>query len=255
MTRWVRFRHEGRVGFGVQEGEAVAVHQGELFAGPRATGETVALRDVELLMPCVPGKMIGLWRNYRALNRKNDVPDPVDPLYFIKAGTSFLDPGGTIRKPAGFDGTVIFEGELGVVVGRRASAVDVDTARGSIFGYTCVNDVTGTEPLQDSVFPHWTRAKGFDGFGPFGPCIQTELDWAAATLRTTLDGVERQNYPLADMVMSPETLVSRISFDMTLMPGDVIAVGTSLGAGRLKPGCTVSVEIDGIGALVNRYAS
>ncbi|MBS0321731.1 MAG: fumarylacetoacetate hydrolase family protein [Proteobacteria bacterium] len=253
MTRWVRFRKGDAVGFGTLDGTSIAVHAGDMFAHPQATGDTYALDDVALLMPCTPGKVLGMWRNYRALNHKNGVSDPVDPLYFIKANTSLADPGTTIRPPTGFSGTVIFEGELGVVLGKQATAVDPDAAEACIFGYTCVNDVTATEPLQDTVFPHWTRAKGFDTFGPLGPCIRTDLDWRAAHVRVLLDGVERQNYPLADMVMSPATLVSRLSWDMTLMPGDVIAVGTSVGVGRLKPGCTVSVEIDGIGALTNRY--
>jgi 2-keto-4-pentenoate hydratase/2-oxohepta-3-ene-1,7-dioic acid hydratase in catechol pathway len=105
------------------------------------------------------------------------------------------------------------------------------------------------------VFPHWTRAKGFDTFGPFGPCIETAFDWQQGSLKTRLDGVERQHYSFSDMVMSPQTLVSRLSFDMTLMPGDIVAVGTSIGVGRLKPGSTVEVEIDGIGTLRNRYLS
>ena len=253
MTRWVRYRKDGEVGFGTLSGEAIAVHDGDLFAGSRATGQAVDLRNVELLMPCVPAKMLGMWRNYRQLNLKAGTPDPGDPLYFIKAGTSFLDPLGTIRAPRGYEGTVVFEGELGIVIGKRATAVDADDAPACIFGYTCVNDVTATEPLQDSVFPHWTRAKGFDTFGPFGPCIQTTLDWQQATLTTRLDGVERQHYPLSDMVMSPATLVSRLSFDMTLLPGDIIAVGTSIGVGRLKPGSTVEIEVDGIGTLTNFY--
>jgi 2-keto-4-pentenoate hydratase/2-oxohepta-3-ene-1,7-dioic acid hydratase in catechol pathway len=224
-----------------------------MFAGAHPTGVTHPLQAVQLLMPCVPGKMLGMWRNYHQLCQKTNAPIPVDPLYFIKANNSFLDPLATIRQPPGFEGTVVFEGELGVVIGKTATAVSERDAGGCIFGYTCVNDVTATEPLDDAVFPHWTRAKGFDTFGPFGPCIQTTLDWQNASVKTRLNGVERQNYPLRDMVMSPQMLVSRISFDMTLMPGDIIALGTSLGVGRLKPGSTVEVEVAGIGTLINQY--
>ncbi|MGE4242966.1 fumarylacetoacetate hydrolase family protein [Ramlibacter sp.] len=255
MSRWIRFRRGITTAFGRLDEETVQVHRGDMFAGAEPTGERVALADVELLAPCEPSKMLGMWRNFKALGAAMHLPDPVEPLYFIKAGTSFLAPGGTIRRPRRFDGTVVFEGELGIVIGREASGVDEAEATRCIFGYTCVNDVTGMEPLQDKVFPHWTRAKGFDTFGPFGPCIETEFDWRNATVRTILNGTERQNYRLDDMVMPPAELVSRISFDMTLRPGDVIACGTSIGVGRLKPGCSITIDIEGIGALTNTYVA
>jgi 2-keto-4-pentenoate hydratase/2-oxohepta-3-ene-1,7-dioic acid hydratase in catechol pathway len=253
MTKWVRFDINGAEGFGTVEGQKIHVHKGDMFSGAEGTGEVHSLNEVRLLTPCKPSKMLGMWRNFHALGAAMHMESPVDPLYFIKATSSFLEPGGIIRKPAQFDGTIVFEGELGIVIGKKATAIEESEALSHIFGYTCVNDVTGMEPLQDKVFPHWTRAKGFDTFGPFGPCIETEFNWHAASLRTVLGGTKRQDYPFSDMVMSPATLVSRISFDMTLMPGDVIACGTSTGVGKLKPDVDVSVEIDGIGVLTNIY--
>ena len=99
--------------------------------------------------------------------------------------------------------------------------------------------------------PQWTRAKGSDTFGCIGPAIVPGFDWRSASVVTRLDGVERQNYPLSDIVFSPEEQVSRLSRDMTLMPGDVIAVGTSIGVGSMKDGAVVEVSIRGIGSLVN----
>ena len=159
-----------------------------------------------------------------------------------------------IPVPASNDGRVAYEGELGIVIGRTCSGVSVEEAAGHVFGYTCVNDVTAMELLnRDPAFPQWTRAKNFDGFGVFGPVIATGLDPAGLVVRTLVNGRERQNYPVADMIFSPAHLVSLISRDMTLVPGDVIACGTSLGVLPMKPGTVVEVAIDGIGVLRNRY--
>lgn len=149
---------------------------------------------------------------------------------------------------------MIFEGELGVVIGKRATAVRESDAAEHIFGYTCVNDVTAVDLLKkDPTFDQWTRAKSFDTFGPFGPVIATGLDTSHLSVKVILNGDERQHYPLADLVFAPARLVSLISRDMTLEPGDVIACGTSVGVGSMKPGATVSVVIDGVGTLTNRY--
>jgi len=121
-----------------------------------------------------------------------------------------------------------------------------------IFGYTCVNDVTALDILtRDPSFPQWTRAKSFDTFGPFGPAIATGLDPSTLTVKTLLNGKERQNYPISDAVFSPHEIVSRISKEITLEPGDIITIGTSPGVLPLRPGATVEIVIDGIGTLVN----
>ena len=255
MARWMRFEQGGRTGFGTLADGAIAVHEGDIFAGPTATGETVALEAVTVLTPCQPGKMVALWNNFRALAAKLKLSPPEEPLYFLKATTSFLAAGQTIRRPASYDGKVIYEGELGVVIGRTCRAVPETSAAEHIFGYTCVNDVTAVDLLnKDPSFAQWTRAKSFDTFGAFGPVIATGLDPAALTVRTVLNGEERQNYPVTDMVFPPATLVSRISQDLTLEPGDVIACGTSLGVGSMKEARnTVEVTIEGIGTLGNVF--
>ena len=149
---------------------------------------------------------------------------------------------------------MVYEGELGVVIGRRCSGVSEEQAGEYIFGYTCINDVTALQLInQDPAFPQWTRAKSFDTFGPFGPTVAAGLDLAGLTVKTLLNGRERQNYPVSDMIFAPEVLVSRISHDMTLSPGDVIACGTSIGALPMKPGSTVEVVIEGIGTLRNTF--
>jgi 2-keto-4-pentenoate hydratase/2-oxohepta-3-ene-1,7-dioic acid hydratase in catechol pathway len=128
-------------------------------------------------------------------------------------------------------------------------------AAACIFGYTCINDVTAIGVLDENPdFAQWCRSKGYDTFACIGPAINSDFDWAKARVVTRLDGVERQNYPLSDMIMPPTELVSRISGDMSLLPGDVIACGTSVGVGSIKEGSSVQVTIDGIGSLVNTLA-
>jgi len=174
----------------------------------------------------------------------------------LKSSNSFLAHGETIRKPRSYDGKVIYEGELGIVIGKTCKEVSEADAPRFVFGYTCVNDVTSAEIInRDPLFAQWCRAKSFDTFGVFGPVIATGLDPATLTVKTILNGQERQNYPIADMIFPPAKLVSLISRDLTLYPGDVIACGTSIGVGSMKPGSTVEVTIEGIGTLRNRYES
>ena len=253
--KWMRFRHGGREALGRLDGDQVEVFTGDLFESPQPTGERVPVAEVEWLIPCLPGKMIGLWNNFNAAAEKNGWGRPAEPLYFLKASSSFAAHGQGIRPPAAYDGRVMYEGELAIVIGRTATAVSVADAPSCIFGYTCANDVTALELLtRDPSFPQWTRAKSFDTFGVFGPVIETDVDVANASVRTRVGGRERQNYPLADMTFPPAELVSLISRDMTLHPGDVILCGTSVGALPMKPGTAVEVEIDGIGVLANVYA-
>lgn len=255
MTLWIRYEHAGRPGFGTLEGEAVLVHAGTLFADPRPTGETLALADVALRRPCDPTKMVALWNNFRALADKLGQPIPPEPLYFLKNPASFAHPDAIIRRPASFDGKVVYEGELGIVIGRAVHDAGDTEAAAAIFGYTCVNDVTAADVLnRDPTFAQWTRAKGYAGFGPFGPAIATGLDPTTLAVRTDLDGSERQNYPVADMVFPAVELVARISRDMPLEPGDIISCGTSLGVGSMKgPRNVVAVSIEGIGTLRNTF--
>jgi len=254
MTQWIRFAENGVPGFGRLDGTAISVCSGEMFGSPEPTGRTVGLDAVVVLTPTAAGKMIALWNNFRALAAKLGNPVPAEPLYFIKGNSSYLATGQTIRTPKSYGGKVVYEGELGIVIGRTCRAVSEAEAARNIFGYTCINDVTAADILhRDSTFAQWTRAKSFDTFGVFGPVVATGLDPMQLSIRTLLNGQERQNYPVSDMVFPPATLVSLISQDLTLDPGDVIACGTSVGVGSMKPGSTVEVSIDGIGALVNRF--
>ena len=250
---WVRFRgSDGTTAFGTLDGARITEHHGDMFQSPRATGRTLNLGDVTLLPPCVPSKMVALWNNFGALAAKLGKAAPRHPLFLLKPGTSLAGPGDVIERPTGYAGKILYEGELGIVIGRRCKDVSLEDAAGYVFGYTCVNDVTAGDVLNETPdFAQWCRSKGFDTFGIIGPSIVTALDWSQAHVVTHLGGQERQNYALGDMLIPPLELVSRISHDMTLLPGDVIACGTSLGVGSIKEGVDVTVTIEGIGSLVN----
>lgn len=258
VIRWMRFRRpdacDAPAQLGRIEADRLLVHEGSLFEHPKPSGESIALADVVCLPPCEPRKFIGLWNNYRAAAAKGGLASPAEPLYFLKPATSFATHGAVLRAPANYDGRVVFEGELGIVIGRRARAVTAEQARACIFGFTVVNDVTALDLIgRDASFAQWTRAKGADGFGVFGPVIATGLDAQTLVVRSILNGGERQNYPASDAIFAPHEVVASLSQDMTLEAGDVIALGTSLGAAPMKPGATIEIAIDGIGALINTF--
>ena len=255
MTQWIRFEKNGRIGFGTLEDGAIAVHVGDIFAGAKPSGETAMLADVRVLTPCEPSKMICLWNNFHQLAAKNDFLVPDEPLYFLKAANAYHPAGAPIVRPKSYDGRIIYEGELGIVIGKKCAMVSEAEAGDYIFGYTCVNDVTAVDLLKKNpTFDQWVRAKSFDTFGVMGPVIVTGLDPMTLTVRTILNGKERQNYPVSDMFFPPHRLVAMVSRDMTLMPGDVIACGTSLGAGAMSEAENiVDIVIDGVGTLSNPF--
>jgi 2-keto-4-pentenoate hydratase/2-oxohepta-3-ene-1,7-dioic acid hydratase in catechol pathway len=253
MIRWARFRsNDGRDGFGVFADTHIVEYEGDFFGSPRPTGRSVARGEFTLQSPCAPSKIVALWNNFNALSVKLGKSAPAHPLFLIKPSTSVIGPDVPIKRPSGYTGKIAYEGELGIVIGKLCKDVNPSAAGGYILGYTCVNDVTAADVLNENIdFAQWCRSKGYDTFACLGPVITAGLDWSQARVITRLDGVERQNYPLSDMIISPDELVSLISHDMSLLPGDVIACGTSIGVGSMKDGCAVEVHIDGIGSLVN----
>ena len=255
MTQWVRFERGGKKQFGTLEGDTIKVHEGDLFANPKATGESAKLSEVKLTTPCEPSKMVCLWNNFHELAAKNDFQHPTEPLYFIKAPNAYHPHGEPIRRPSTYDGKIVYEGELGVVIGKKCSNISEAEAGDYIFGYTCVNDVTAVDLMKKfPTFDQWTRAKSFDTFGVFGPGIVTGVDPMKLRIKTVLNGKERQNYPVTDMFFPPHKLVAAVSKDMTLMPGDIIACGTSLGVGVMEAANNVvDIVIDGVGTLSNKF--
>jgi ketopantoate reductase/2-keto-4-pentenoate hydratase/2-oxohepta-3-ene-1,7-dioic acid hydratase in catechol pathway len=255
MAQWIRFERGGNAAFGTLEGDTIKVHSGDMFAGAKPTGESVKLSDVKVLTPCDPSKMVCLWNNFHELAAKNDFQHPTEPLYFIKAPNAYHPHNEPIRRPSTYDGKIVYEGELGVVIGKKCSNISEAEAGDYIFGYTCVNDVTAVDLMKKfPTFDQWTRAKSFDTFGVFGPVITTGVDPMKLRIKTVLNGKERQNYPVSDMFFPPHKLVAAVSKDMTLMPGDIIACGTSLGVGVMElANNSVDIVIDGVGTLSNRF--
>ena len=252
--QWVRFTHDGTLKFGTLDNDIVVVQSGSMFQSPVPTREVLVPADVTFLPPVDPGKIIGLANNYHALIEKAGGSVPEEPLYFIKVNTSLHQDGVPITRPKRYTGKIIFEGELGLVIGRTCRDVSSEDALACLFGCTCVNDVTAIGLLnKDPGFPQWTRSKAADTFGVIGPVIATGLDLTTLRVVTTLNGTERQNYPVTDMVFSPIELISQLSHDMTLEAGDVIACGTSVGVGSMRHDDVVTVTIGGIGSISNRF--
>ena len=210
MSLWLQFDYKKNAMLGVLNGDAIDIYTGDLFNDPQAVGETCSLDDVDILMPCIPGKMIALWNNFYSRAEHEGWDIPPEPLYFVKTPNSF----------------------------------------------NAHNDVTAKDILKrDPSFPQWTRAKGFDTFGVFGPYIATDLDVDTLVIQSWLDGELLQNYPVTDMVFRPNRLVSMISQDMTLYPGDIIACGTGLNATAMEDGQTIEVSIGGVGVLSNKMTA
>jgi 2-keto-4-pentenoate hydratase/2-oxohepta-3-ene-1,7-dioic acid hydratase in catechol pathway len=240
--------------FGVVEGEpsglTVAEVDGHPFGDLRFTGQRWAVADVRLLSPILPSKVVCVGRNYadHAAELGNEVPK--EPMLFLKPSTSVIGPNDAVRLPPQST-KVEHEAELAVVVGAAgARRVDRAGAVAAILGYTCANDVTARD-LQRSD-GQWTRAKGFDSFCPLGPWIVTGLDAGDVEVRCEVNEEVRQIGRTKDMVFDVPTLVSYISHVMTLLPGDVVLTGTPAGVGPLTHGDTVTVSVEGVGALVNR---
>jgi 2-keto-4-pentenoate hydratase/2-oxohepta-3-ene-1,7-dioic acid hydratase in catechol pathway len=254
MAQWLRYQYQGKIGLGQLQGDQIAVYSGDLFKDPKPTGETLKLADVTLDIPCIPSKMVAMVDNFHALVTKLEHAVPAEPLYFLKGNNSFLAANQVIRTPKSYSGKVVYEGELGIVIGKRIHEADEAQAAQAIFGYTCINDVTAIEILnRDPGYAQWTRSKSFNTFGVFGPYITTDIDPSKLIIKTILNDQERQNYPIADMIFPPAKLVSLISQDAPLEPGDIIACGTSVGVGSMKPGSNVSIIIEGVGRLDNRF--
>ncbi len=249
MTQWIRYTASVTTGFGILADGTIHVHSGDMFGSNRATGATLPLESIKTEMPCIPSKMIALWNNSHAVAASQGLDTPLEPLFFTKPSNSYAGQDSVVEYSASI-GRILYEGELGIVIGRQCRDATIDEAREAIFGYTCVNDLTAQAFLEaGSGFTHWTRAKGLDGFAPFGPVIATGMDPAALTIRTRVNGRERQSYSTSDLIIKPAELVSLISRGMTLSPGDLIACGTSTGVGPLPKDGVVEVEIDGIGIL------
>ena len=233
----------------LQADRSVQVLDAPPWAGGQPTDVALSSGDYRLLSPCAPSKVIAVGRNYakHAAELGNELPQR--PLLFMKPSTAVTAAGSPVLYPSVSE-RVDYEGELAVVIGDRTADCTPEDARSKIWGYTIANDVTARDLQRQE--NQWTRAKGFDSFCPLGPWIVREIP-AGAYLRTFVNEAEEpvQSASIADMIFSPEYLVSYISQAMTLLPGDVVLTGTPEGVGPVVVGDRIRIEIEGIGCLDN----
>jgi 2-keto-4-pentenoate hydratase/2-oxohepta-3-ene-1,7-dioic acid hydratase in catechol pathway len=204
------------------------------------------------MVELAPTKIVGIGQNYRAHAVEMGKGIPEEPLMFLKPTTAMIPDGGIILRPGGYE-RVDYEGELGVVIGRRAQRVSRDQALSVVDGFTIVNDVT-VRDLQKKD-GQWTRAKGFDTFAPIGPRIVAGLDPSNLRIATTVNGQIKQDSSTSDLIFDVPTLIAFVTLHMTLEPGDIISTGTPAGVGNLTVGDVVEVTIEGIGTLRNTVAA
>jgi 2-keto-4-pentenoate hydratase/2-oxohepta-3-ene-1,7-dioic acid hydratase in catechol pathway len=195
-----------------------------------------------------PSKVVCVGRNYRAHAKELGNEVPSEPLLFLKPPSAVIGDGDSIVLPRE-SARVEHEGELAVVIAKRARRVRAEDVASIIEGYTIANDVTARDLQRKDV--QFTRGKGFDTFCPIGPALVRERPSPDAIITVTVNGARRQHGHLRDMVFSIDALVAYISDVMTLEPGDVILTGTPEGVGPLVDGDVVEVAIDGLGVLRN----
>ena len=253
MSNWIRFTNNKISSFGLIENNIVTVYEGDMFNNPSKTDVRLKVEDVTIVNPCKPSKMIALWNNYQSLATEKGLSKPNNPLYLNKAVSCIIEQGDNIIRPKTYTENIFFEGELGIVIGKTCKDVSIEGSSEYIFGFTCINDVTAMDLVKkDPTFDQWTRSKSYDTFGIFGPCIATDVDPMTLSVKTTVDGQIKQDYNTSDMFFNVYEIVSFLSHDMTLNPGDIIACGTNSGLGPMVSGETVTVSVSQIGQVVNK---
>jgi 2-keto-4-pentenoate hydratase/2-oxohepta-3-ene-1,7-dioic acid hydratase in catechol pathway len=253
--RLCRFTHppDPSPRYGWLEGDAVRPAEESRRSPPdfatRAAGQTLPRDEVRLVAPVVPTKIVCVGRNYREHAAELGNEMPAEPLLFLKAPSSLVGHEDAIVLPP-YSERVEHEGELAVVIGRRAKDVtDGENPLDYVFGYTCLNDVTARDlQRKDKQF---TRAKSFDTFCPVGPYVATDIDPLDLRVETRVNGEVRQRGRTSEMAFAVPFLVRYVSRMMTLEPGDLISTGTPAGVGPLLDGDTVEVEVEGVGTLRN----
>ena len=247
VTRYIRYESQGRASYGILDGETVRELSGAPWAGGKPTGQTAQFKAVKLLPPAEPSKVIAAGLNYKS-HIGQQKPAPYVGL-FAKLPTSIIAHEADIIYPA--DATDLhFEGELVIVIGKKASKVSKADALSHVFGATVGNDVSERAWQKQDL--QWFRAKASDTFGPLGPWIVTGINYQDALLETRVNGKTLQSQRTKDLIFDIPTIVSYVSQYITLMPGDVIYTGTPGTTSAMKPGDVVEVEIEGIGVLRNR---
>lgn len=258
MTQYIRFSLDRSaaptvtdstpgVHYGLLDGDTAVELNG---MGGSPTGVKFPVRDIRLLPPSNPSKIVCVGRNYRKHAEELGNEVPAEPLIFLKPNSSLNAHGDAIVYPK-LTSNLNYEGEIGLVIGRRARNVKREDAMSIIFGYTCINDVTARDLQKKD--GQWTRGKGFDTFCCVGPAVMpaAEVDFNNLGVRTTVNGELRQDGSIRDLIFSIPVIIEFVTQFMTLEPGDLIATGTPEGVGPVTPGAVVRVEVAGVGTLEN----
>jgi 2-keto-4-pentenoate hydratase/2-oxohepta-3-ene-1,7-dioic acid hydratase in catechol pathway len=244
----VRFRIEGKTRYGVLDGAVVVEYAGTPWSLFRRGRRRYPLRQVVLLAPVLPSKIVGVGLDRRGPAAGLGRAVPEDPLLFFKPISALVGPDDPIVAPPGST-HVECEATLAAVIKRRCRNVPAARAREYVLGYAVLNDVTARDiQARDG---DWTRAKAYDTFCPVGPCIATDLDPHAAAIETWVNGARRGAGSTKDLVFAVEDVLARVSEVMTLLPGDVVVTGAPGVSGPVDAGDRVEIRIEGVGALKN----
>ncbi len=244
--KYIRYRHQGKIAYGILDGNTVKEIHGGLFGDRLETGFSVDLGSVELLWPCEPSKILAVGLNYKS--HLGNRAAPKNPEIFFKPPSSLLESGGSIRIPPGAQ-DAHYEGELVAVIGKKTLRVTASQAAHCIFGFTCGNDVS--ERIWQKNDLQWWRAKGCDTFAPLGPAIVADFDWSRGRIETRVNGSVVQSGHFSELLFDPPGIISYVSQYVTLLPGDIVYTGTPGNTRVLKPGDLVEVEVPDIGILRN----
>ena len=234
--------------WGVVKEEVVHTLSNAPYESIEYDGGTFPLNQCRLLEPCEPTKIICVGKNYAEHAREMGAEAPGFPVLFMKGRNTLNCHNGAVHAP-NFVDRLDYEGELAVVIRRKAKGVKAEDFADYVLGYTCLNDVTARDIQQHD--GQWTRGKSMDGFCPIGPWVSDEVDPSRLALETRLNGKVVQQGNTSDFITDVPQLIEFITAAMTLEPGDVIATGTPAGIGPMIPGDSVEVEIQGIGVLKN----
>ena len=259
--RIIRFSAPEKLGVGtdplfgvLNDQDAILVLRGDpIYSGIVPAEKSLKLSDVKLLAPVIPrSKVVCIGKNYADHAAEMDSEVPNEPIIFIKPNTSVIGPNEVIIWPR-MSERVDYEAELAIVIGRICKEVPASKAKDVIYGYTLANDVTAIDLQKKD--GQWSRAKGFDTFCPLGPWIETEFIPGDQKITSTLNGEVKQSSMLSEMIFKVPQIVEFVTNVMTLLPGDVILTGTPAGIGPMPSGASITVAIDGLGALTNKVSS
>jgi 2-keto-4-pentenoate hydratase/2-oxohepta-3-ene-1,7-dioic acid hydratase in catechol pathway len=247
-----RFSNGAEPRFGIVDGPELVVLKGHpLVAGYQTTGERIPLKELKLLAPTIPSKIVCIGKNFadHAAEIGEEITD--EPLIFFKPSSAIIGHGDAIVIPPQSK-QVELEAELCLVIGKIAKNVSEEKALEYLWGVTIANDVTARDlQFGDG---QWARSKAFDTFCPLGPWVETEFVPDSQVIESRINGEVRQNVAISEMVHKIPFIISYVSKNMTLLPGDIILTGSPAGISVINTGDLIECEIEGIGILSNPVA-